>query len=241
MLTSLLLISLASSSVDFSTSSTIEKRSVFFMSQANENGARVKALKPIAKSALEQACRRALTFPEQELLKFNLGKKLDIELPSAVSFIDASIEDYHQQKNDDWLECTGKVQIKSMEVNEAFLALKLAWFLVDNGNKQRLRDILKITLSQDQTKADSIVLIASQSPAEKGLIYLDKHLNVNDLKLTKSKVVVADMWFESGRFEDASSLLKNCKKAQCDSSKRKIEDKLDSLKREQAEDLSSYF
>ncbi|MCL1077292.1 hypothetical protein D5R81_04760 [Parashewanella spongiae] len=241
MLTSLLLLTLSSHSVDFNTPSTIEKRSAFFLSQANENGARVKILKPSAKPAAEQACRRALTLPSQESIKLKLSEKLNLTIPDKVHFIDADINNYQQQKNNDWLNCTGDIHVNSVEVNEAFLALKLAWYFIETKQKQRLRSVIEISLNQPQTKADSIALIASQSPLNKGLAYLDKHLTNQQLHLIESKVAVGNMWLQANKLNEALALLDGCKSMQCTALRNQIIDKQEALESEQADDLRSYF
>ncbi|RYV02383.1 hypothetical protein SOPP22_10035 [Shewanella sp. OPT22] len=241
MLTSLLLLTLSSHSVDFNTPSTIEHRSAFFLSQANEDGARVKLLKSSAKPALEQACRKALTLPQQRTIKTQLAKTLVLDIPDNINFIDAEINNYQQRKIDGWLNCTGTVKVKSVKNNEAFLALKFAWFLVKNKQKDALKKVLQIPLNNAETKADAIVLVAAHSQLSIALNYLDNDLKSKQLKLEVSKVAAAEIWLKAERLEQALSILSNCESGQCSMLRNKILHEMELLESEQADDLSSYF
>ncbi len=237
----LLLAALAAGSVSFDSDDTIEKRGAFFLSQANEQGARVKALKPTAKNSKEPACRRALTLPEQVRLKASLEQKLNLNIPDEVHFIDAEIQNYQQRKKGQWLICTGEVTLKSYEKNEAFLALKLAWHFVKKQQKNQLRNVLSIPLKHSESKNDALALIASQSPANKGLAYSDKHLSPELLRLPESIYAVAKMWFEAQRIDQALSLISGCNTTECKHLKLKIEEALEARENEQADDLGRYF
>ena len=225
-------------SATFDSEQTIEQHSAFFKSQANGQYARVKALKLSAKNALEQACRRALTLPERHNIKHALAEKLNITLPDSVSFIEADITDYKQQKQQDWLTCTGVVTLAGQDINEAGLAIRAAWKIGSLKDKANLRPLLKIAMSHPSTTSDAVALVADQSPQSERLQYLDKYLVASELKLDEAKVSVAQIWFQNKRYNQVMSLTQSCESINC---KRLNLAAQVEYEQQTADDLSSYF
>ncbi|EWH04359.1 hypothetical protein NH514_16100 [Pseudoalteromonas sp. ACER1] len=222
----------------FDSEQTIEKQTAYFKSQANGQYARVMALKTSAKNALEQACRNALTLPQRSIIKNTLAKKLNITLPVSVSFIDAEIAGYKQEKQQEWLTCTGVVIPAAHDINEAGLAVRAAWQIGSQKDKTNLRSLLQIALNHPTTMSDAVALVADQSPEEQRLSYLDKYLKVSELILDEAKASVAQTWFVNRRYKQVISLTQQCKSLDCKRLNLAAQTAFDNLP---ADDLSSYF
>ncbi|ASM52019.1 hypothetical protein PESP_b0463 [Pseudoalteromonas espejiana DSM 9414] len=237
MLAPILALSLVASPT-FDSEQTIEQQTAFFKSQANGQYARVIALKSSAKSALEQACRIALTLPQRSIIKNTLAKKLNITLPESVSFIDAEITDYKQEKQQDWLTCTGVVTPAAHDINEAGLAVRAAWQVGSQKDKTNLRPLLQVALNHPTTMSDAVALVADQSPEEQRLSYLDKYLKAGELKLDEAKASVAQTWLVNKRYKQVISLTQQCESIDCKRLNLAAQTEFDNLP---ADDLSSYF
>jgi hypothetical protein len=225
-------------SATFDSEQTIEQQTAFFKSQANGKYARVMALKPSATDALEQACRHALTLPKRNSIKADLAIKLNIKLPKKVSFVEATITDYSQQKQGEWLTCSGEVLVADNELNQAGLAIRAAWKISTEKDKTSLRPLLKVAMSHSTTISDAVALIADQSPKSEQLNYLDKYLVANELQLEQAKAAVAKIWFNNQRYKQAIELVKNCESIDC---KRLYLAAKTEYEQVTADDLSSYF
>ncbi|WP_372761357.1 hypothetical protein [Pseudoalteromonas sp.] len=222
----------------FDSAHTIEQQTAFFKSQVNGQYARVKALKSSANNALEHACRNALTLPERHNIKNALANKLNITLPESVSFIDANISEFKQQKQQDWLVCSGVVTPAAADINEAGLAIRAAWYLGSQQDKSNLRALLTIALAHPSTISDAVALVADQSPEAQRLAYLDKHLVVDELKLDAAKAAVAQTWLANKRYKQVIALTQRCESIDC---KRLSLAAVAQYEQQTADDLSSYF
>lgn len=225
-------------SATFDSEQTIEQQTAFFKIQVNGQYARVMALKPNAKNALEKACRHALTLPQRNQIKVDLASKLKIELPEMISFIEATIADYTQEKHEQWLTCSGQVFAADDDVNQAGLALRAAWKVSNEENKAHLRPLLKVAMNHSSTISDAVALIAQQSPANERLEYLDKYLVANELKLDEAKAAVAEIWFDNQRYKQTMLLVQNCESIDCKRLYLAAQTKYEQVT---ADDLSSYF
>ena len=237
MLASILALSLVASAT-FDSEQTIEQQTAFFKSQANGQYARVMALKSSAKNALEQACRNALTLPERSIIKSTLANKLNITLPESVSFIEAEVTGYKQEKQQEWLTCTGIVTPAAADINEAGLAIRAAWQVGKQQDKNNLRALLKIAMAHPSTISDAVALVADQSPQSERLAYLDKYLVADELKLDDAKVSVAQVWFKDMRYQQVISLMQQCESIDCKRLGLAAEAEYE---QQSADDLSSYF
>ncbi|MBH0048240.1 MULTISPECIES: hypothetical protein [unclassified Pseudoalteromonas] len=237
MLAPILALSLVASAT-FDSEQTIEQQTAFFKSQANGQYARVMALKSSAKNALEQACRNALTLPDRRIIKNTLANKLNITLPESVSFIDAEITDYEQEKQREWLTCTGVVTPAAQDINEAGLAIRAAWQVGSQKDKANLRPLLQVALNHPTTMSDAVALAADQSPEEQRLSYLDKYLKASELKLDEARASVAQTWFVNKRYKQVISLTRRCESIDCKHLNLAAQTEFDNLS---ADDLSSYF
>lgn len=237
MLAPILALSLVASAT-FDSEQTIEQQTAFFKSQANGQYARVMALKSSAKNALEQACRNALTLPERRIIRNTLAKKLNITLPESVSFIDAEITDYEQEKQQEWLTCTGVVTPAAQDINEAGLVIRAAWQVGSQKDKANLRALLQVALNHPTTMPDAVALAADQSPEEQRLSYLDKYLKASELKLDEARASVAQTWFVNKRYKQVISLTRRCESIDCKRLNLAAQTEFDNLS---ADDLSSYF
>ncbi|WMS92908.1 hypothetical protein [Pseudoalteromonas sp. HL-AS1] len=237
MLAPILALSLVASAT-FDSEQTIEQQTAFFKSQTNGQYARVMALKSSAKNALEQACRNALTLPQRSIIKNTLAKKLNIALPESVSFIDAEIMDYKQEKQQEWLTCTGVVTPAAQDINEAGLAVRAAWHVGSQKDKANLRPLLQVALNHPTTMSDAVALAAALSPEGQRLNYLDKYLKASELKLDEAKASVAQTWFVNERYKQVISLTQQCESIDCKRLNLAAQTEFDNLS---ADDLSSYF
>jgi hypothetical protein len=233
-----ILASVLVASATFDSAQTIEQKTAFFHSQAHTQYARVKALKPSVKNALEAACRNALTLPERHNIKDALAQKLGFTLTESVSFIDAVITEYKQEKQQEWLTCTGIVTITEQGINEAGLAIRAAWQISTKKDKTKLRPLLKIALSHSSTVSDAVALVAIQSPQNERLEYLDSYLVASELKLDEAKASVAQIWFQNKRFKQVIALMQQCESIDC---KRLNLAAKAEYEQDTADDLSSYF
>ena len=225
-------------SATFDSEQTIEQQTAFFKSQANGQYARVMALKSSAKNALEQACRNALTLPERSIIKNTLAKKLNITLSESVSFIEADITGYKQEKQQQWLTCTGIVTPAAHDINEAGLALRAAWQVGSQKDKANLRPLLQVALNHPSTMSDAVALAADQSPEAQRLSYLDKYLEPSELKLDEAKASVAQIWFANERYKQVILLTQQCASINCKRLNLAAQTEFDNLP---VDDLRSYF
>jgi len=225
-------------SATFDSEQTIEQQTAFFKSQAIGQYARVMALKPSATSALEQACRNALTLPERHKIKQALANKLNISLPESVSFIEAQVSEFKQQKQQGWLTCSGIVTPAADDINEAGLAIRAAWQVGNQKDKSNLRSLLSVAMNHPTTMSDAVALAAAQSPKEQRLSYLDKYLEPNELKLDAAKAAVAQIWFVNQRYKQVLTLTQQCESINC---KRLNFAAKAEYEQQTADDLSSYF
>ncbi|TMO96293.1 hypothetical protein CWC14_10755 [Pseudoalteromonas sp. S3260] len=225
-------------SATFDSEQTIEQQTAFFKSQAIGQYARVMALKPSATSALEQACRYALTLVQRNNIKADLAIKLNVELPKKVSFIESTITNYSQQKQGEWLTCSGEVLVADNELNQAGLAIRAAWKISTDKDKTSLRPLLKVAMSHSTTISDAVALIADQSSKSEQLNYLDKYLVVSELQLEQAKEAVAKIWLDNQRYKPAIELLKNCQSVDCKRVYLAAKTKYEQVT---ADDLNSYF
>ncbi|WP_419148678.1 hypothetical protein [Pseudoalteromonas 'SMAR'] len=222
----------------FDSEQTLKEQSGFFISQVNGEYARVMATKPNAKHALEKACRHALTLPYRNQVREDLAKQLSIKLPEKVSFIQATISDYQQEKQDQWLTCTGKVVTADDDTNLAGLALRAAWKVSSEESKLSLRPLLRVAMNHHSSTSDAVALIAQQSPKNERLPYLDKYLIASELQLDQAKAAVAQIWFNNQRFQQTMELAQRCESIAC---RKLFLAAQTEYEQRTADDLSSYF
>lgn len=224
----------------FDSAETIKRKTVFYESQAIGQYARVKALKASAKHSLENACRKALTLPAQQKINQHLSTKVGFEIPDSLSFIDAKILGYKQGKQQGWLNCYGDVKPAEMHINEAGLALRAAWFFSKKGEQERskIRPLITISIKHPSTVADSVALVADQSPPDKSLEYLDKYLDISSMILDQAKISVAKTWLKHKRFEQVITLTNSCESVECKRIGLAAKTAYEQLT---ADDLNSYF
>ncbi|MEL0640702.1 hypothetical protein V6260_08800 [Pseudoalteromonas aliena] len=237
MLSGLISLTLVASAT-FDSATTIEKQTAFFKSQVNGEFARVMALKPKLKNALENACRNALTIPKRNEIRVKLAKKLTIDIDPSISFIDAHTSGYKQEKQGDWLTCTARVEIQDPSLNEAGLAVRAAWHVGSQKDKANLRPLLQVALNHPTTMSDAVALAAALSPEGQRLNYLDKYLKASELKLDEAKASVAQTWFVNERYKQVISLTQQCESIDCKRLNLAAQTEFDNLS---ADDLSSYF
>ncbi|WP_351088905.1 hypothetical protein [Shewanella sp. S1-49-MNA-CIBAN-0167] len=219
----------------------VEQKTAFFVSQAYGDSARVKALNSAAKPALAKACRHALTLPMRKEIKASLASKLKVELADTIDFIQADIQRFTQEYRDPWLVCRGQVTVAEPELNEAGLAIRLAWFKVKNKDKSMLRPLLAIAMKHSMTQADAVALVASQSTTQAGGQYLDKYLVANELVLADAKLAVGDIWYQQAKFQQALDLAKTCDDVRCRRLVSKAQLEIDKLEAASVDDLNSYL
>ncbi|WP_133407935.1 hypothetical protein [Parashewanella tropica] len=263
MINSLLLLTLSVTGADFEVESLITRQSGFFKVQAVENGARVMLLNPNAKPAIEQACRRALTLPTVQQLKRKLKSELELSLhnnngdtkhrlltfdiPDSVHYINASIDDYQQQKQSSWWYCQGTVKVSSESETLAGLAIRYAWDIVNterdiNTKKLKLKSVLPYAINHPSTHHDAISLIVHNAAKDKQLAYIQKyHLQPEKLKLAKSKQVVSNALLNHNQLKQAYEYVAECDSLNCRKLKLSIEQKLEQQEQQTADDLDSYF
>lgn len=222
-------------------SNILEQTTAFFVSQAYGDSARVKALKSVPKPALVKACRHALTLPMRREIKTSLASKLNVDLPETIDFIQADITNFKQDYRDPWLVCSGLVTVTEPELNEAGLAIRLAWFSVKNKDNSILRPLIAIAMKHPMTQADAVALVASQSTTPVGSQYLDKYLVPNDLVLTDAKLAVGNIWYQQTKFQQALDLVQTCDDVRCRRLMSKAQIEIDKLEEENADNLDSYF
>ena len=225
-------------SATFDSKQTIEYKTTFYSAQVNGQYARVKALKSNAKQALDNACRKALTLPERNKIKIALARKLNITLPDSVYFMESELTDYKQEKQEEWLVCTGKVTPADTAINEAGLAITAAWWISEQQDKTNLRPLLKVAMSHPSTMSDAVALAADQSPQNERIEYLDKYLVAEELKIDAAKVSVAQVWLNNQRYKQVLSLMEKCESVDC---KRLSMIAQAEYEQRTADDLSSYF
>jgi hypothetical protein len=241
MLSVFLAASVFSSSISIEALGIVRESSPFFISEASNGSAKVVALKAYSSGAMQLACRRALTLPQRAEIRAELMALTSQTIPETLSFINANIANYWQEKQEDGLYCEGKVSSADTAYNQAGLALTTAWWAAAYDDIELLRTMLKVALKHDRTQADAVALIASQTDFESGLDYLDKHLRPEKLTLSESKIAVGQIWLKATRFKAVISLMASCSDPSCQQLLAKTEEISQQTDLEQAHDLNSYL
>ena len=212
-----------------------------FETRYSEGEAAVRPRRDYPDSVVQQACQRALTSPVRSDVRERLEDKLSLTFTRDVGFSDASINDYRSWSKDDWVHCSGTVQVTDWPLNLAGLAIRLAWHYASNDQSEYLRPLLKVALEHPATTADAVALIAHLAPKEQQLSYLDTNLESGKLTMPAAMQSVGEIWFAQGRWADVIRLTRRCDTLDCRRLRLDAEEQKEIEDAEKVDDLSSYF
>lgn len=205
------------------------------------DSARVTTQQNLPTSAWNISCRDALTIPLKQQLKDTLSARLKVELPEHVSFIDAHIDNYKSWNQDQWLHCKADVSINDEEKNLAALAIRVAWALDPQQQRESLNPLVKHAMQHPFSSADAVALIAKLAKPEQQVSYLDNNLDIDGLTLDQAKYAVLSIWSTQQRWQDMIDLAHRCNSLECQQILRQAEDAKEQEDAEKADDLDSYF
>jgi hypothetical protein len=189
----------------------------------------------------KKACRKALSYPLKVRKQQLLAKQLNLDLPKGVYFVNSQLTDYQENKIDNGINCSGKVKEVSPDLGRSTLALMNAWRALEQEKIEFLKPLLQISMANDATRNDAIVLIATHEGGSKRQGILEQQADDTKLLLDDSKIALSDFWIEQGKYQSALDLLKDCDHPQCYQLQRKVSREKELQDEKTADDLASYF
>ena len=213
----------------------------YFKIEMLKDSVRVSTQKKMPTSVWHKACRYGLTQPLRDAVRADLSKRLNVNIPTAISYAEANLIEYQSWKIQEWLHCKGNVDENDRHHNIAALAVRFAWKNGIKDDESLLRSLVKLGLTDVRTRNEAFVLIAANSPAQAGVDYLDQHLMFDKLTLEASRLSAAKLYMKFKRFDKALQISATCQEPECltlfnEASAQKAE-----REREEASDLNSFF
>lgn len=192
-------------------------------------------------TALQAACRDALTEPIRIAKQQALATELSLALPETITYAETTISHYREKKDGKALLCQGDVTEINSDYAKSILALMNAWWYVNKDEKTALKPLLRIAMREAATQADAIALIATQTGGTKGLAILTNKVGDAALILPQSQLAAAQLWLVNSKFTQALNSITTCQTVECNHLRLKIIDKKEQHDEQTVDDLSSYF
>ncbi|MBA6389915.1 hypothetical protein H4J38_03875 [Colwellia sp. BRX10-3] len=188
-----------------------------------------------------KACRKALSYPLRVQKQQQLAEQLNLALSDSINYATSHLSNYHDQKIEGGLSCSGTIKETEPELGKARLALMNAWWALEQGENSFLKPLLRLSMVNSATRNDAIVLIATKTGGEKGKGIFEHQVDGSNLLLNQSKAALANFWIEQGSYQSAIDILANCDSKQCYQLQRKVNTQKELQDEKTADDLSSYF